>query len=308
MKTPFPVTSFFGIFKQVQLIDCMLNRPLNPTISPKDFSIDFDKLQENMLRLFEEDHNLIQPVVTEEAQQKEISLLKQTLGGERFFFVVNMLDFEMLHAHGIQKWLGYSEKEFTLKQYWDQIVHPGSKKPLLLLVQQMYQLLCSGKYELQFMVQRFSSNIGVKHRNGHYLLVKKTSSIFQYDKKNRLLAYMDEFTIIGNYNGEASAPRMFNAFGDLELKKQQEIMLQSLEYFLEMKIFSVKELQIARMLVYKPGITQAQMAQEFNCSVHTIDTYYKRFLTKARDFFHKTEKELPNTIEAAQFLKKEGLL
>ncbi|MFT3824726.1 MAG: hypothetical protein QM731_12430 [Chitinophagaceae bacterium] len=274
----------------------------------KDFSIDFDKLQQSALTLFNEDHNLIKPAVTEEAQLREIALLKETLGGERFFFVVNMLNFEMEHAHGVQKWLGYSEKEFTLKQYWDQVVHPGSKKSLLLVVQQMYQRLCAGMYPLEFMVQRFSTKIGVRHRNGHYLLAKKTSSIFQYDSRNRLLAYMDEFTIIGDYNGEPAEPRMYNTYGAREMEKEKEILLQSLEYFLEMKVFSVKELQIARMLAYKPGITQAQMAKEFDCSVHTIDTYYKRFLTKARDFFHKTEKELPSTIEAALFLKVEGLL
>jgi len=57
-------------------------------------------------------------VVPVEEQQKEIRLLKETLmNGERFFFVINMLNFEMEEAHGIQKWLGYGQKEFSLREY-----------------------------------------------------------------------------------------------------------------------------------------------------------------------------------------------
>jgi hypothetical protein len=272
-------------------------------------STDFKTLQKFILDIFSQiDFDTIEPVVEETIQQNEINLLKQTLGGERFFFVIDMPSFSMQHPNGINKWLGYSEQEFTLKFYWDVVVHPAAKKTLLLVVMQMYQMLCSGKYPLEFMVQRFSTKIPLKHKNGHYLLTKKTSSIFQYDTQNRLLAYMDEFTIIGNYNGESAIePRMYNATGTLELEKQVEILKKSIQQFLEMKIYSVNELQIARKLAYHPTISQTTLAKEFGVSKHTVNTYYKRFLAKTREFFHKTELELPTTLEAALFLKKEGL-
>jgi superfamily II DNA helicase RecQ len=275
----------------------------------QQLNTDFESLRDFVLNLYEQEQNAYKVQVKEEAQLKEINSLKTTLGDERFFFVIDMPNFEMKHCYGIQKWLGYSEKEFTLKKYWDSIVHPGSKKSLLLVIMRMYEMLSAGKYTLEFMVQRFSTKIAVKHRNGKYLLAKKTSSIFQYDKENRLLAYLDEFTIIGEYSGDtATEPRMFNSYGEREVEKEMAILQKVMENFLQMKVYSVNELQTARRLAYQPKITQAALAKESGLSVHTIDTYCKRFLTKTRDFFQKTKEEIPSTLEAALFLRREGLL
>ncbi len=270
---------------------------------------DFESLRSFVLNLYDVEKQDYNPAVKEEKQETEIDLLKETLGGEHFFFVVDMQNFEITECHGTAKWLGYPEKDFSLKKYWDSVVHPGSKKSLLLVIMRMYEFLSAGKYPLSFMVQRFSTKIALRHRNGHYLLAKKTSSVFQYDKQNRLLAYLDEFTIIGVYNGEAATePRMYNSNGEREKEKEMAILEKVMEAFLKMKVYSVNELQTARKLAYKPQLTQAKLAKELGLSVHTINTYYKRLLTKTRDFFHKTEKEIPTTLEAALFLRKEGLL
>src|SRR5207237_686300 len=113
------------------------------------------------------------------------------------------LNFEIQEVHGIQKWLGYSQKEFSLKQYWNQVMHPSRKQSLLLIAKRMYEVLCRGTYQLEFMVQRFATLTPLKHYKGHYLLVKKTSSVFQYDVRNRLTGYLNEFSIVSDYGGEA---------------------------------------------------------------------------------------------------------
>ncbi len=263
---------------------------------------DFDALKNTVTALFPPHLDKLQ--VTIQQQQVEIESLKRTLGSERFFFVVDLVNFEMTGAYGIQRWLGYNEKEFNLKKYWG-IVHPGRQKSLIAVAIQLYQTLCTGKFLLEFMVQRYSSLVALKHYKGHYLLAKKTSSVFQYDKKNRLTSYIDEFTLIGDYNGEALNPVFFNNRGEQELERGGEIMRQVVEQFLGMKVFSPKELQTARQLAYEPSSTQAQLAQQFGVAVSTIDTYCKRFLQKSREFFHHN---FSSAAEAAAFLKKEGLL
>lgn len=275
----------------------------------KEFKTDFNDLRDFVLNLYNDDHHKLIPVVHEEKQLREIELLKETVGGRRFFFVIDMVNFKMMHCHGVQKWLGYSEKEFTLKKYWDSVVHPGSKKSLLLVVKKMYEMLSAGYFPLEFMVQRFSAKLPVKARNGQYLLTLKTSSIFQYDKNNRLLAYLDEFTIIGNYNDQpGTEPVIYNTKGEIETAKETAILQKVQEQFQRMNVYSLAELQVARKLAYTPGITQAELAKQFDCSVHTIKTLYKRFLLKTREFFHKNEEELPATLDAVMFLKGEGLL
>jgi hypothetical protein len=268
----------------------------------KSNNSDFETLKRFTTALFPASLDTL--AVQERDQQVEIESLRRTIGSERFFFVVDLVNFEMSESHGIQRWLGYNEKEFNLKKYWS-IVHPGRQKSLMAVAIQLYQTLCTGKFLLEFMVQRYSSLVALKHYRGHYLLAKKTSSVFQYDAQNRLTAYIDEFTIIGDYNGEALNPVFFNKTGEKEIERGGAIMRQVVEQFLGMKIFSQKELQTARRLAYEPGITQAQLAAEFDVTVNTIDTYCRRFLQKSRDFFHNN---FSSAAEAAGFLKKEGLL
>lgn len=271
----------------------------------KQLDTNFNSLKTLVQSLFNEGISDLSSIVPIEDQQQEIELLKQTLGGERFFFIVDMPEFEIIQSFGINRWLGYSDDDFRLGDYWENVVHPQCKKSMLLIAHQLYSSLCTGKYPLQFMVQRYSTNIALKHRDGHYILVKKTSSFFDYNSKNQLTKYLNEFTVIGEYNGEPIEPRMYNSFGDREIEKEKEILNKTMQRFMEMKIFSAKELQTARILAYDVDANQNSIAAKFNVTRHTVDTFYRRFLEKARNFFGK---EFRSATEAAVFLRKEGLL
>jgi len=265
---------------------------------------DFDLLKGDILSLFNEDHSKIQFVVSKSEQDKEINLLKETLENERFFFVVNLLNFEIEKIHGVQKYLGYSEKDFTFKKYWNHLIHPG-KQVLKLLARHMYETLCNGNYPLKFIVQRFTSLVPLKHYNGNYLLTKKTSSVFQYDIKNRLIAYIDEFTIINDYKGEPFDPRMWLEYDKQDSPEKKAILDKMINDFIGMKIFSPGELQVARKLAYNTSITQADIARELGLTVNTINTYYKRFLEKSRDFF---QIDFATMADATSYLKRECIL
>ena len=263
---------------------------------------DFDQLKSHVISLYPEK---VAPVcVSSRQQMEELASLKRTIGSERFYFVVNMETFEITHSDGIQQWLNYFEKEFTLKKYWG-LVHPGLQKLTHTVFVQMADILCQGKFKLEFMVQRYSSMTAIRHANGHYLLLKRTASVFQYDTENRLREYLNEFTIIGQYNGEPLAPSFFTNKGEQEKERGAIVMQQVIDSFLGLKIFSPNELQVARALVYQPGCTQKEIATMLGKSPHTIDTYCKRFLNKAREYFHH---EFPNVNDAASYLHKNGLL
>jgi DNA-binding CsgD family transcriptional regulator len=215
-----------------------------------------------------------------------------------------MKTFEVTAMDGVQRWLGYYEKEFTLKKYWG-LIHPGLQKATHGVFLQLCDILCSGKFSLEFMVQRYSSLTALKHYNGHYLLTKRTASVFQYDKKNRLLEYLNEFTIIGEYNGESLSPTFFTNKGEKEKERGDIVMQRVIENFLNLKVFSVNELHVARIVAYQQGVTQNEIAAILSKSPHTIDTCCKRFLKKAREYFHY---DFANVTEAAIYLQKAGLL
>lgn len=263
---------------------------------------DFDQLRKHVISLFPE--QLDPPVVPASQQAEEIKSISRTIGSERFYFVVDMTSFEISQCGGIQRWLEYYEKEFTLKKYWG-LVHPGLQKAAHAVFLQMANILCTGKFELAFMVQRYGSFTALKHARGHYLLLKRIAAVFQYDKNNRLTEYLNEFTIVGPYNGESLTPSFFTDNGQQETERGDIIMKKVMDNFLGMKVFSDRELQVARLLAYQPRISQRQIATTLQVTPNAIDTYCKRFLTKARDYFHH---DFRSALEAAIYLQKTGLL
>jgi hypothetical protein len=263
---------------------------------------DFDSLKKFVTSIFDTIPSKL--VVSESLHQKEIALLQESLGSSRFFFVVDLVNFEITEKHGIERWLGYGQNEFNLKKYWN-IVHPGKQMALMAIAVQLYNSVCRGKYKLEYLVQRYGSQIALKHYNGKYLLFQKISSVFQYDEHNRLTHYMNEFIRIGEYENEPLRPFFFTSSGDEEKERGGEVLQNAIEQFIGMKVFSPKELQVARLLAYNPTLKQGEIAISFKVSTHTIDTYCKRFLNKSREYFHYN---FSTVIEAATHLRKEGLV
>ncbi|MGC4038816.1 MAG: hypothetical protein QM764_22860, partial [Chitinophagaceae bacterium] len=44
--------------------------------------------------------------------------------------------------------------------------------------------------------------MALRHRDGRYLLCKRLACIFQYDERRKLLEFINEFTILGEFNHE----------------------------------------------------------------------------------------------------------
>jgi hypothetical protein len=241
--------------------------------------------------------------VSREQQENEILSLSNTIGSRRFFFVINFERFEIEHQHGIHRWLGYVDNQFTLRNYHD-ILHPSKKKTAKIIAVNFINTYAKGIYPLSFMVQRYSTLVALRHYKGNYLLVNKITSVFQFDKTNHLTGCMHEFTIIKDFEGEALTPSFFMSNGD-EDERGREIMEKTKEQFERLKVFSPKEMQVARKLAYQPGTTMNEMAEALAISVPALHQYYNRFLKKAREFF---EINFVTTLEAALYVKKEGLL
>lgn len=263
---------------------------------------DFDQLREQVIRLFPDE--LAPLKVKPEQQEAELSSLDGTIGSQRFYFVVDMINFEITRCQGVQRWLGHDEKDFSLKRYW-KLVHPGNQVASHTVFLQMARILCAGKFELEFMVQRYGNLTALRHHKGHYLLCKRIASVFQYDAQNRLTEYLNEFTIVGPYKNEPLSPSFFTNTGEMEADRGRIILENVLANFVGMKLFSAQELQVARMLAYQPGITQQKLADQFHVTSNTINTYYKRFLNKARDHF---QINFQNVQEAAVYLREAALL
>ena len=141
-------------------------------------------------------------VVSAEKQKKEVQLLKETVHFERFFFVLNLHDLRLEHVTGVGRWLGYPDKDFTILKFL-QIIHPSHLEAHYLTASVLIGGLMRGDWKVEFMKHRYSTNIALRHSNGHFLLFKRLASVFQYDTSHCLLEYLNEFTLVKEYDDES---------------------------------------------------------------------------------------------------------
>ncbi|HRH48401.1 MAG TPA: hypothetical protein PLP23_06610 [Panacibacter sp.] len=242
--------------------------------------------------------------VSEEQQKKEIDLLKETIHYERFFFVLNLHQMEIEKAHGVQKWLGYPDKTFTVQKLL-QIIHPHHLAAHHISATVLIEGLMKGDWPVEFMKYRFASSVALQHANGTYLLCKRLNSVFQYDLPGRrLLEYISEFTIVGEYKEQPATARLVTENGD-KLDWMAEVMQRLKDAFENRNLFGSQELRILRKYAYKPDLSTAELARSFKVKDSTIGTHNKRILDKAEQLF---KIRFTTASKVAAFLREQGLI
>ena len=265
-------------------------------------SSDVQKLREQLTGLLPPGGSY-HAVVPADRQRKALELLDEEVSHERFYFVFNLLNCELEHVRGVERWLGYSGKEFTVSRYLG-CIHPGQSIQLNLIAASMYRILCSGVFKLQFSTQRYISFVGLKHNNGGYTLFKKTTSVFQYDRENRLLAQLNVFDKIDDYENSPLTPRITEIQGLQKEDFERAVFNMTLQQFMEKRYFSEREFAVLKLYSGNSGITTRELAEALKVQTTTINTYNKRILTKAKDIFTHPFNEAR---EVAFFLKKEKI-
>jgi len=248
--------------------------------------------------------NTYHPVVKKDEQARKLNALDDQLSDEHFYFVFNLLTNELEYVKNASRALGYPDQEFTVSRYLN-CVHPGQAIQFNMIAHSMYKILCSGVFKLQFSSQKYMSLIALRHYNGEYITFKKTTSIFQYDKENRLLAQLNEFSKIDVYEGEPMKPRVTESNGFQKDDFERMVFQMVLKGFMEQKYFSEKEFEVLKHYAANESINRKQLAELLEVTLATIDTFNKRILTKARNTFTHSFNDVR---EVALYLKKERIL
>lgn len=241
--------------------------------------------------------------VSKKAQYAEIEALKKTIDAERFFFVINLVDIKIEHAHGVHRWLGYPEKDWNIYSFY-QSIHPAHAVVSTFHVYHSLGSLLRGEIKIGFLTTRYASTIALRHRDGHYLLLKRLVSAFQYDSKNRLLEYMNEFTIIGQFNNEPYTFRTSDHEGN-RYNWEQNIAEKIRKDFLRRKFFSAQEMHIICIYAFDPEVSTEEICSHLHITRNTLITYHRRIAAKALKIFSI---KFLTVKEIAQFIKAEGLI
>ncbi|HXS59092.1 MAG TPA: LuxR C-terminal-related transcriptional regulator [Hanamia sp.] len=249
-------------------------------------------------------HRIYHPVITKEQQKKQLDILDQQIPLESFYFVVNFRTCEIEQINGVKKWLGYSNKEFTLSQYLKS-VHPDHVVLFNLIANCMYRVLFQEIFRIRFNTQKYISMVALRHYNGEYYVYKKTSSAFQLDDKNHILAQLNVFKRIELYDGDALKPRIEEMEEAMREKFEKMVDQMVYTYMVEQRYFSKQEFEVLKYYAEDLHRTSNEVAQKMNLKPATIDTYNKRILEKSRNIFTHP---FSNAREVAQRLKREKIL
>jgi len=268
------------------------------TITAKSYFQIFKTQAERLLS--DEQFNL---VISREEQQREIEKLKQTLHYEKFFFVLTHVGYKIEHVCGLQRWLGYKDSDFDIQRYFG-IIHPSHMVAQMTVAYEMLEGFISGKWPLHFMGERLVNTIALQHANGEYYLFKRLAWPFQFDSNNRLISYLNEFTLIGKYNNESYTARFMDINGNA-VDWQDELLKSTKKSFNGQKHFSTQEMRILHKFAGDPKLLPADIARMFKIKESTVLTYKKRILNKAEKLFHKRFK---TTKQVAEHLREQGLV
>ncbi len=269
------------------------------SLTPKEMYASYKALSEKFLSECN-----YEKVVTVKDQAKEIELLKDTIHYERFFFTLDLHELKINNVHGVGKWLGYADKDFSLMKFLD-IIHPAHVAAHHITATVLIEGLMRGDWNIEFMKHRYITNIALRHNKGHYLLLKRLASIFQYDKNHRLLEYLNEFTIVGEYKEQPYSIRAGDNTGGTTLQWLEDFLKRIHQAFEQKHLFGFQELRILRKYAYHTDASVDFIANTFKIKDSTVITYNKRILEKAEALFHK---KFDNAKQVAFLLREQGLV
>ncbi len=275
-------------------------------------------IQQNFLQIALEELNKRYPadarydfLVDKSTQETEISNLKKTVKYEQFFFVLNLPERKIEHAHGIGEWLGYADGSFALFDYF-KIIHPRHLAALNMSAKSAFETANSDAFSLKFMGQKIVIQIPLLHANGKYILTKRTLYPFQIDKKTGMVtSYLNHYVVLKEYQDldaldlrVGNEAELMTKAENKALKKNQKILLDASNKPFS---FNPNEIKILELIASKPDITQKEICKTLAIKLETLQkTTNRRIIAKAREHFNI--EAFSSMKEVAMFLKKEGVI
>lgn len=234
-----------------------------------------------------------EPIINSKTQELEIESLKHTTKYEQFFFVVDLIERKIKHVHGLSDWLGYADHTFSFLDYF-KIMHPHHLASLDTLADSSFETANSKKFEVNFMREKITVQLALRHFNSTYLSTKRSLYPFQIDKSGKVLAYLNHFVILKEYDpADLIGPRLSNE-QKIQLVDEEEDArantLKSLDKIVQPLKLSETESAILKLLLREPNNTNAELSEKLNIPLSTVkNTARYRILQKARIYYDMPE-------------------
>ncbi|AQG80383.1 helix-turn-helix transcriptional regulator [Spirosoma montaniterrae] len=245
--------------------------------------------------------------VSTKQQDDELQRLIDGCREEQFFFIVNLQEVSLEHAHGWAE-MGYPDIGLTFRDYLNMIPNKALSELMFILGKQAYRL--SARLGIvRFMKPKYISQVPLRHKNGTVYLCKRTISAWQLSNKGLIIKYLSEFTLLKPYEGEALNPR----FHGLDEAVKESFKRMVSQVFAQLPIsknpYSPREQQILKLYVDHPDtvLSASAIADIMQTKPATIQAYNKSIIEKTRRHF-TDELPVQTARDVAFFLRRNGLL
>ncbi len=240
--------------------------------------------------------------VTARDQQKALLQLNSTIIREQFYFTIDLIEEKIVHRNGIHRWLGFSDTDFSVKDFLE-IIHPHHSAVEGIYSRAILDLLLYQPLPLEFMKSICASTLALRNKQGNYQYVKRECFPFQLNQQGKLTSYLCFFTLIKDFNREHYQTRIYHSTATTGNLDKLSLLVKKI--FSDLELFSIQELRILKRYAQKKDLTSEQIGIAFKIKKSTVDTFNKRILKKATTF---SGQHFGTAKEAAVYFKTLGLI
>lgn len=229
---------------------------------------------------------------------------KKETGNERFHFTVDVFSYSISNCSGVNKWLGYADNRFFVKDYLSTIHYSHA------VIHTLYALALFDFFAQEIITPEeilqltYVSPIALLHSSGKYFYCKKESRPTKVTRDGKIAEYLNEFTVIKEFNDELYDFRVYGPGGQRH-DLQKKIIALAKKNFERKSGFSVQELRILKRYASSEKSTSEKIATGFKIERSTVLTYNKRILNKTEDLFGY---RFDNAQKAASYFKAAHLI
>ena len=288
-----------------------------------------------MSKLLEYSKSINEPSESKD-QTKKIKKFEQTIKWlahwDEYYTIIDLKEIKIKKVYGLSKQLGSINFDAKNILSLRNLIHPFVRDwhSLLLLA------LLEGSYIDLFKFQdilksRFIMNIPVRNKNNTYVFVKLMILPYQLDSNNKIVSYLNTYSIVDKYMGQPLRPRFFEG-GIRRPKMEQSFLMYAARMIKYIKIdnFSYENFHYIHcyltQLEKKEKTEDRTIANILSLNENTITQRKNSVLRKATKLFSKFSAEdtsqiddprnfetcLPNFTDSIEetiyFLHKSGIL
>lgn len=236
----------------------------------------------------------------EEAHQFLENLKTNPFLNTRFVIAANNKTLKIMFHHNADKFLHFKEP-FTVENYF-RMIHLDYLEEYLKWGDMVYSYAENIRESLAPLKQNYRITFPMKLKSGVYHWVLMEAYPLQLDANNNLIAHLNIYTILSEYNPKEKFPLVGDIWDNNERHDDWSHELWKKVNIHRAFILTPQQSRIVNLLKDNLELNNAEIAEQLGKKKNTIDVQNKQILSRARDCY--PGQKFQNIKDLVLFLKE----